>query len=596
MRIGVADIERCARPKSGNYNDNKEFYLRMAVISCLICAAGLCGTGSYYLLYNLETRLLNSQYQTFNKQFANTILDTVQDRVEALDILTLFVGSQCPYEESWPNCAVEKNTWKLLTNNIISLGGNRAVGYVPILDESHLASFEEFALKTFNESSDAAKFRSTLWWNVGLWTMNASNVMRHVVDASFAQGERDIVVPVFEVSDPEENIGALLFDLYSEVTRATAIDKAIRCYEDKGYGGLDECTTTTDIITVIADTSTIPAAILVRPILPRLNTSTVVGLGLSLFAWDDIFEGAIASNIAGIDAVLESLVNPASPGLYSFRFDYGSVKSTGPGDNHDSKYAYMQKKVDVCLHGAGDVLFRVHIYPNDSFFRVYRSWGPWFASVVSVSLILLTSLIFYQYDVLMKRQKKDNLLIMNTRRQFVRYISHEIRTPLNTLYLGMQVLLDELSDLMESRGNRQLPDDVNSAMTNWLGLVSDMTESADAAVYVLNDLVSYDRISLGSYDINTAYHNIWDILAAAVKPFRVQAHHSGVHLITEFDIDVKMEDHKDHRGRNCTCVKAVHSLMVNGDKLKLEKVISNLLGNALNVTAAGGHIVISGIA
>ena len=571
----------------------------MAVVLCLLCTAALCGTGSYYLLFNLETRLLNSQYNSFNKQFAKTIMDTLQDRVEALDMLDLFVGSQCPFDKSWPNCGVEKDTWESLTQSVIKLGGNRAVGFAPILNVSQLASFEEFAYKRFNESIHAVDIARTEWWDIGIWAMNTSSqpwTMEHVVDTSFAQGERDIVVPVFEVSALGENLDAILFDMYSEVTRAAAFDQAIQCYEDKGYNFIDECTTVTDIINVITDKEPTPASVLVRPILPRHNTSTVVGLGLSLFTWDDIFESSIANNIAGIDAVLESRVNPASPKLYSFRFNHGAVKESAEGDRHDKKYSYMEKKVDISLHEDGEVLFRVHIYPNDSFFRVYRSWGPWFALVVSVSLILFTSLIFYQYDVLMKRQKRDNLLIMNTRRQFVRYISHEIRTPLNTLHLGMQVLQDELSGLVESCCGRQLPDDVNSAMTNWLGLVSDMTESADAAVYVLNDLVSYDRISLGSYDINTAYHNVWDILAAAVKPFRVQAHRSGVHLVTEFDVDVKLEDHKDHRGRNCTCIKAVHSLMVNGDKLKLEKVICDLLGNALNVTAAEGQIVISGIA
>jgi signal transduction histidine kinase len=43
------------------------------------------------------------------------------------------------------------------------------------------------------------------------------------------------------------------------------------------------------------------------------------------------------------------------------------------------------------------------------------------------------------YDIAVDRQQREQDIVEETKRLFVRYISHEIRTPLNTVHLGIQV-------------------------------------------------------------------------------------------------------------------------------------------------------------
>jgi len=61
----------------------------------------------------------------------------------------------------------------------------------------------------------------------------------------------------------------------------------------------------------------------------------------------------------------------------------------------------------------------------------------------------------------------------------IRYISHEIRTPLNTVMMGLQCLQEEMIKWGECRSR--------------LEIISDIQESGDIAIKILEDMLLYDK-------------------------------------------------------------------------------------------------------
>jgi hypothetical protein len=586
----------CVPDKHSEPTERQTFFYRIAVICSLIVTAIVCGVGSYLLLNELEERLVSSQYASFHKNFKASIASDLDSKVISLDIQANFLESKCPDTTSWPNCSISRNSWTAISDNLIDIATTRTVSFSPILNASQLFGFESFARDFYVKESYDAEMSiapTTNYINMrrGVWT-SVNGTPQREIDASSAKGQHDIIVPVFEIGKFSSNKGAIMYNIYSEANRARAIDEVVDCASSSAT----ECNSVTDFICIVQNEECSPAALLMRPVFPLNDNTTLVGLSVGVFEWSRVLRAATSSHIEGIYIVVESLVEPITdqPSMYTFQFHHAQVRFVGGGDRHDHKYDSWRESTELSLSQGGRPMYRVHMFPSDSYFRLYKSWGPLFGCLLSVVLIVLTSLIFVRYDMVLDRQRRDNILVMNTRRQFVRFISHEIRTPLNTINLGMQILLDEVATAMQNFKN-VLPNELYESLNEWLGIVSDMSESADTAVYVLNDLVSYDKISLGSFDIDCEYHNIWEILHASVKPFRLQSQRSGIELLLDFHVNrIPTEHHYDEYGKICGCNMAMSHLMVYGDKMKLEKVIGNLISNALDFTPPGGKIVFSG--
>jgi len=91
---------------------------------------------------------------------------------------------------------------------------------------------------------------------------------------------------------------------------------------------------------------------------------------------------------------------------------------------------------------------------------------------------------------------------------FIRYISHEIRTPLNTVCLGLKLMFDDFTKHGESR----------SRLEN----LSDIRESCDTAVNILNELLTLDKLESGILMLEKKPVLAWSFVSEIVRPFAVQ--------------------------------------------------------------------------
>ena len=90
----------------------------------------------------------------------------------------------------------------------------------------------------------------------------------------------------------------------------------------------------------------------------------------------------------------------------------------------------------------------------------------------------------------------------------MRYISHEIRTPLNTVFLGLQLLHDEV---MESGDKPE-----------WEESVNEVRDSCYIALSILNDLLANDKLEEGLLKLELTEECAWSFIHDSVRPFLIQ--------------------------------------------------------------------------
>jgi signal transduction histidine kinase len=79
---------------------------------------------------------------------------------------------------------------------------------------------------------------------------------------------------------------------------------------------------------------------------------------------------------------------------------------------------------------------------------------------------------------------KALMALIESKKNYVRYISHEIRTPLSATVMGLRVLNDTL------RLQNDIDDDIFDTL-------KDVQSSCTAALDILNDLLSFNKLESG---------------------------------------------------------------------------------------------------
>ena len=97
--------------------------------------------------------------------------------------------------------------------------------------------------------------------------------------------------------------------------------------------------------------------------------------------------------------------------------------------------------------------------------------------------------------------------MLQSKKNFVRYVSHEIRTPLNTVFMGIQLARTQLA-----AGNA---DDSGS-------ILHDVEESCVTAVEILNDILLYDKIEDGRMELEKSDVSAKRLVKSVADLFMVQ--------------------------------------------------------------------------
>ena len=156
------------------------------------------------------------------------------------------------------------------------------------------------------------------------------------------------------------------------------------------------------------------------------------------------------------------------------------------------------------------------------------------------------------------RRAKEELV--RTRSDFVAMLTHDIKNPLSVIRGYAQVLREE-------------PD---MALTERDELLAAVERAAGNAISLASNFLDASKVEAGRFELKRRIFDVRQVLRQAVSDQRPLAEHKGVRLVEDGGIELPS---------------------VDADPAALERVIANLVGNALKHTPAGGTVrVASGFA
>lgn len=345
---------------------------------------------------------------------------------------------------------------------------------------------------------------------------------------------------------------------------------------------------------------------------------------MSRVSWDvtvgKMFEDGVSS---GLTVVLQS-----EGKSYSYSIENGNATFAGDGDYHDPKFSAYGRSITLdgpVLSGSSSRQYNLTVYPTDFFFEVYSTSNPMVATVGSILIVLVTSVIFFVYDFVVRREFDAKSQLLEAKRNFMRFVSHEVRTPLNSVCMGLTLLQQEIGEARHdpqviSRGMQEScaettdkkkkksvkfrsilsvcsdhssstdhcvdvvadaePYATNGSIDQWLTLVEEIRLSANTATDILTDLLNYDKIESGTLSLELTVFSIWRLVSETCREFRLSAKKNQLNF--HIDFTELAGDHID---------VGLESFQVVGDRIRLMQVVRNLVSNAIKFTPQGGKFV-----
>eukprot|EP01041_Mallomonas_annulata_P003416 gene3416-6779_t len=164
--------------------------------------------------------------------------------------------------------------------------------------------------------------------------------------------------------------------------------------------------------------------------------------------------------------------------------------------------------------------------------------------------------------------------LAEVKRSFIRFISHEVRTPLNVMKLGLDIVKSEMEDHQCSHES--------------LDCLNDVRSSCNQAVYILNELLNFQKIEAGILSLDRLLLSAWDVLTGSLTSSEEMARKVGVQLVIPTV------------GSTTACTLKTAMIHVDGKKLRqalefifLSSVKSTARGGILTITASVTEGVIS---
>lgn len=264
----------------------------------------------------------------------------------------------------------------------------------------------------------------------------------------------------------------------------------------------------------------------------------------------------------------------------ALRFEYAAPTFDSPEENNYQVYLEgfdkawspwtTETKKDYTNLPEGNYTFRVrakNIYdhPGSEAHFSFEILRPWYRSwwVYSIYGLLIFAFFWairryelgrqrFKHDAEMRAQEAEKLQEVDAlKSRFFANISHEFRTPL-TLIMG------QTGNVLTKVQDPDMKSQLQMSMRN-----------ANRLLRLINQLLDLSKIEAGGMTLNAAPQNIVPLLRSLTSSFESFAKKKGIGL--KFDC-------------------AHESVIVNCELDKIEKIIYNLLSNALKFTPDGGTV------
>ena len=149
-----------------------------------------------------------------------------------------------------------------------------------------------------------------------------------------------------------------------------------------------------------------------------------------------------------------------------------------------------------------------------------------------------------------EKQIEEARQASKTKSDFLSKISHEIRTPVNSIY-GMNEMI------LREAGQPEI-----------LEYADKIKGSTEILLNIINDVLDFSKIESGKMTIVPVEYNMREFLENTIGTVAQRAKNKGLELNTEFDTNLPT--------------------LLEGDNVRIQQVVVNLLTNAIKYTSQGG--------
>lgn len=157
---------------------------------------------------------------------------------------------------------------------------------------------------------------------------------------------------------------------------------------------------------------------------------------------------------------------------------------------------------------------------------------------------------------IIEREKRDLIKM-----QFFINMSHELKTPLNLIFTSAQ--------LIGNLYNKNKISDEHGIIKKHVDLT---IQNSYRLIKIINDLIDFTKMESGFYQLRLENKNIIVLIEDIVMSFANYADNNGINLI----FDTNVED-----------------LIMSVDVNSIERIILNILSNAIKFTSEGGSIYVN---
>jgi signal transduction histidine kinase len=161
-----------------------------------------------------------------------------------------------------------------------------------------------------------------------------------------------------------------------------------------------------------------------------------------------------------------------------------------------------------------------------------------------------------------ERRRLDALMEHDrVKTEFFANISHELKTPINVIFSSLQLYESNLRGCLE-----------RNITSNCHKYINSMKQNCYRLLRLANNLIDITKIDVGYFEIHKTNSNIINLIENITLSVANYIESKGLSLIFDTDIEEKI---------------------IACDPDKIERIILNLLSNALKFTEPGGEIMVS---